>query len=54
MVRVGIVGSRAFRNMEQVKDYVKSVDKDTIIVSGGGKVSFIEAFLFCKLFKEYR
>ena len=54
MVRVGIVGSRSFRNMEQVKDYVKSLDKDTIIVSGGGKVSFIEAFLFCKLFKEYR
>ena len=36
MVRVGIVGSRTFRNLEQVKDYVKSLDKDTIIVSGGG------------------
>ena len=36
MVRVGIVGSRSFRNSEQVKDYVKSLDKDTIIVSGGG------------------
>ena len=36
MVRVGIVGSRSFSNIEQVKDYVKSLDKDTIIVSGGG------------------
>ena len=35
MVKVGIVGSRSFRNLEQVKDYVKSLDKDTIIVSGG-------------------
>ena len=35
MVRVGIVGSRSFSNLERVKDYVKSLDKDTIIVSGG-------------------
>ena len=35
MVRVGIVGSRSFSNLERVKDYVKSLDKDTIIVSTG-------------------
>ncbi len=37
MVKVGIVGSRGFSDLERVKDYVKSLDKDTIIVSGGAK-----------------
>ena len=36
MIRVGIVGSRSISNLEQVNNYVKSLDKDTIIVSGGG------------------
>jgi len=37
MVKVGIVGSRGFSGLEKVRDYVKSLDKDTIIVSGGAK-----------------
>jgi len=37
MIKVGIVGSRGFSDLERVKDYVKSLDKDTIIVSGGAK-----------------
>ena len=37
MVKVGIVGSRGFSGLEIVRDYVKSLDKDTIIVSGGAK-----------------
>ena len=36
-MRIGIVGSRNFGDLEKVKEYVKSLDKDTIIVSGGAK-----------------
>jgi|TARA_Y100000294_G_scaffold95642_1_gene88973 hypothetical protein len=36
-MRIGIVGSRNFGDLEKVKEYVKSLDEDTIIVSGGAK-----------------
>lgn len=37
MVKIGIVGSRNFKKLEWVRHYVKSLEKDTIIVSGGAK-----------------
>ena len=34
---VAIVGSRNFSNLKQVREYVRSLPSDTIIVSGGAK-----------------
>ena len=36
-MRIGIVGSRNFGDLEKVKEYVKSLDEETVIVSGGAK-----------------
>lgn len=35
--RIAIVGSRDFPNLDQVREYVRSLPRDTIIVSGGAR-----------------
>jgi len=34
-MRVAIVGSRGFRNLERVRAYVRSLPPETVVVSGG-------------------
>ena len=57
-MKVGIVGSRRYENKKKIKDFIFKLKEeygtDTIIVSGGGKPSFIKALIFCKLIKGYR
>lgn len=36
-MRVAIVGSRTFQNLQLVRDYVQGLPEDTIVVSGGAK-----------------
>jgi len=36
-MRIAIVGSRGYRRMDQVVEYVKNLPKDTIVVSGGAR-----------------
>lgn len=36
-VRVAIVGSRAFPELERVREYVRALPKGTIVVSGGAR-----------------
>lgn len=36
-MKVAIIGSREFTNEQQVRDFVKSLPKDTVIYSGGAK-----------------
>lgn len=35
--RIAIVGSRDFPNLDQVREYVRSLPLDTVIVSGGAR-----------------
>lgn len=36
-MRVGIVGSREFPDLEMVREYVRALDKDDVVVSGGAR-----------------
>lgn len=36
-MRVAIVGSRTFQNLQLVRNYVQSLPNDTIVVSGGAR-----------------
>lgn len=36
-MRVAIVGSRTFQNLQLVRDYVRDLPNDTIVVSGGAR-----------------
>lgn len=35
--RVAIVGSREFPNLDQVREYVRTLPPDTIVISGGAR-----------------
>ena len=34
-MKVAIVGSRNFKNLSGIKSFIESLDKDTVIISGG-------------------
>jgi predicted Rossmann fold nucleotide-binding protein DprA/Smf involved in DNA uptake len=37
MIHLGIVGSRAYRNTQRIRDYIDTLPQDYVIVSGGAK-----------------
>lgn len=49
-MKIAIVGSRDYPNMEKVIEYVKGLDKDTVVVSGGARGVDTTAVLAAKNF----
>lgn len=37
MARIAIVGSRDFPNLDQVREYIRTLPSDTVVVSGGAR-----------------
>lgn len=57
MAKIAIVGSRDYKDIEKVKETIKTLNKTDIIISGGAKGVDASAVLFAKAlemnYKEY-
>lgn len=54
-MRIGIVGSRDFKDLKLVQDYVKGLAKDDVVISGGARgvdKTAVETAIACGLKTE--